>query len=455
MTPPPPCLPSGRSPDVEFVVPVYNEERELARNVARLRTFLAATFPWTFQITIADNASTDATWPIAQGLAAQHGDVRAVRLAHKGRGGALHAVWSGSDATVVAYLDVDLSTGLPALLPLVAPLMSGHSDVSVGTRLSTGARVVRGPRREVISRGYNTLLHAVLRTGFSDAPCGFKALRAEAAQALLPLVADTEWFFDTELLTLAERAGLRIHEVPVDWIDDADSRVDLARTALADLRGIARLTAGLTAGRIPIADVRARFRRRPLQPPSAGLPAQLVRFAAVGLLSTAAFLLLYLLLRATMPAQAANAVALLVTAIGNTAANRRYTFEVPDSAGVLWHHLQGLALFAAALALAAAALAGLHAVEPRPSRGLEVTALVIANLVATGMRFVALRWVFRGRAPDRAGLATLISTSPETSTTTETSPSTPIELSTPSELLTELCTDPALALPPARITRSA
>ncbi len=402
MTPPPRCPPSGLAPDVEFVVPVYNEERELAGNIARLRTFLKATFPWTYLITVADNASTDDTWGIAQHLDGQYDDVRAVRLARKGRGGALHAVWAGSDATVVAYTDVDLSTGLPALLPLVAPLMSGHSDVAIGTRLSAGARVVRGPRRELISRGYNTLLHAVLRTGFSDAQCGFKAIRADAARALLPLVADTEWFFDTELLVLAERAGLRIHEVPVDWVDDPDSRVDLVRTALADLRGIVRLAAGLPTGRVPVATVQGQFRRRPLGSPAAGgLPAQIVRFAAVGVLSTAAYLLLYLLLRTTMPAQGANAVALAVTAIANTAANRRYTFDVAEPAGALRHHFQGFGVFLAALALAAAALAALHAVDPHPGRGLEVTALVLANLVATGLRFVALRRVFRNRTPDR------------------------------------------------------
>ena len=135
-------------------------------------------------------------------------------------------------------MDVDLSTDLNALLPLVAPLMSGHSDVAIGTRLARGARVVRGPKREIISRCYNLLLHASLGTGFSDAQCGFKAIRADAARALLPLTTDTGWFFDTELLVLAERAGLRIHEVPVDWIDDPDSRVNVVATALGDLRGI-------------------------------------------------------------------------------------------------------------------------------------------------------------------------------------------------------------------------
>src|SRR5262249_28420654 len=141
---------------------------------------------------------------------------------------------------------VDLSTDLSALLPLVAPLVRGEADVSVGSRLAAGAHVVRGLRREVISRAYNLLLRLVLRVGFADAQCGFKALRGDAARALLPLVEDRAWFFDTELLVLAERSGLRVREVPVDWTDSPDSRVKIIPTALADLRGIWRLRWGLT-----------------------------------------------------------------------------------------------------------------------------------------------------------------------------------------------------------------
>ena len=138
-------------------------------------------------------------------------------------------------------MDVDLSTDLDALLPLLAPLLSGHSDVAIGTRLHRDARVERSRRRELISRAYNRLLHVVLRARFSDAQCGFKAIRADAAADLLPLIRDEEWFFDSELLVLAQRRRLRIHEVPVDWVEDGDSRVEIMPTALADLRGVARL----------------------------------------------------------------------------------------------------------------------------------------------------------------------------------------------------------------------
>src|SRR5689334_7610153 len=236
----------------EIVIPVRNEERDLAPSVRRLDAYLRDQFPFTTRITIADNGSTDGTWQEAQALAGELTAVCSVRLERPGRGGALRSIWSASDADICAYMDVDLSTDLNALLPLVAPLLSGHSDLAIGTRLARGARVVRGPRRELISRCYNVLLHATLGAGFSDAQCGFKAIRADKARLLLPLTRDTGWFFDSELLVLAERAGLRIHEVPVDWVDDPDSRVTVVATALADLRGIARMRWGFARGTLQV-----------------------------------------------------------------------------------------------------------------------------------------------------------------------------------------------------------
>src|SRR5580700_10597110 len=276
---------------VDIVVPVRNEERDLAPSVRRLVSYLREAFPFTARVTIADNGSTDGTWAVADRLARDFDEVRAVRLEQPGRGRALRAIWSQSRSEVLAYMDVDLSTDLNGLLPLVAPLLSGHSDVAIGTRLVPSARVVRGLRREFISCGYNLLLQASLGNRFSDAQCGFKAIRRDCAARLLPQVQDTGWFFDTELLILAERSGLRIHEVPVDWTEDPDSRVNVRATAAADIRGIVRM----------------------------GGRQRLVRFAAVGVASTAAYVLLYLGLRQVLAAQAANAISLLVTAIANTA----------------------------------------------------------------------------------------------------------------------------------------
>jgi len=392
---------------VEIVIPVRNEERDLASSVRRLHAYLREGFPFTARITIADNGSTDHTWQEAQALAEELASVRAVRLERAGRGGALRSVWPASGAGVVAYMDVDLSTGLNALLPLLAPLLSGHSDLAIGTRLGRGARVARGPRRELISRCYNLLLHATLGTGFSDAQCGFKAIRADAARWLLPLTTDTGWFFDTELLVLAERAGLRIHEVPVDWIDDPDSRVSVLATALADLRGIARLGTGLARGTITVPALgspsppglrpRAGDRRAGRAGGTAEVAGQLARFAAVGAASTVAYVLLYLLLRGVMTAQAANAASLLATAVASTAANRRLTFAIHGRTHAARHQLRGLITFSTGLAVTTGALTALHAVSAQPSRATEVTVLVAASLTATVIRFTLYRnWVFRG-----------------------------------------------------------
>jgi putative flippase GtrA/glycosyltransferase involved in cell wall biosynthesis len=379
---------------LDVVVPVFNEERDLAPCVRGLHQHLSTGFPYRFRITIADNASTDGTAAVADALVAEFAEVTAVHLAEKGRGRALRAVWSASDAAVLAYLDVDLSTDLNALPPLVAPLLSGHSDLAIGSRLARGARVVRGPKRELISRGYNLLLRGALATRFSDAQCGFKAIRRDVAEKLLPHVADTGWFFDTELLVLAERTGLRIHEVPVDWVDDPDSRVDLVATAIADLKGIARLARGFATGRIPVAHLREQLGR---DAPPAGLSRQLVRFAAVGVVSTLAYLVLFSLLRDGLGAQGANFAALGVTAVGNTAANRRYTFGVRGRAGVARHQFEGLIVFCLGLALTSGSLAVLHGLTS-PGRGLELVVLVAANLAATVLRFLLLRgWVFHPR----------------------------------------------------------
>ncbi len=232
------------APQLDIVIPVYNEERQLRHSVLCLYRHLASSMrDVDFRITIADNASTDRTPRIGAALARELPLVSYLRLEQKGRGRALRAAWSGSDATVVAYMDVDLSTDLRFLRALVEPLLAGDADVAIGSRLAPGAVVTRGRKRELISRTYNRLLRLSLGVRFSDAQCGFKAGRHAAIDRLLPTIEDENWFFDTELLVRAEREGMTIHEVPVRWEDDADSRVDIRATALEDLRGIRRLRA--------------------------------------------------------------------------------------------------------------------------------------------------------------------------------------------------------------------
>jgi glycosyltransferase involved in cell wall biosynthesis len=368
-----PALTAPTGPLIDIVVPVYNERATLERSIRRLHGFLEANMPFAWRIVIADNASTDGTSVIARTLASDLGCTEALILPAKGRGRALRAAWSASDADVLCYMDVDLSTDLRAVLPLVAGIVSGHSDVAIGTRLAPGSRVVRGPKRELISRCYNALLHVVLGARFSDAQCGFKAISAKAARMLLPDVRDEAWFFDTELLTLAQRRGMRIHEVAVDWVDDSDSRVEILPTALADLRGVARLA----------------------------LQSRVVRFALIGVISTIAYALLFVALRPALGAPWANALALALTAVANTHANRHITFGVRGSRGLLAQHAGGALAFLLALCLTDGALAFLSSVDPHPSRGLEVAVLVAASVLATAGRYVALRsWVFaRARHP--------------------------------------------------------
>lgn len=229
--------------DVEIVVPVYNEAGVLERNVRTLCAYITGNCDFSFRVTIADNASTDGTLAIARRLSGELPAVEVLHLDEKGRGRALRAAWSRSDARVVAYTDVDLSTDLSALGDLVGPLLEGRGDLAIGSRLAPGAKVTRGLKRELISRTYNILLRSFLEVGFSDAQCGFKAGRREVVAELLPLVENDRWFFDTELLYMAQRNRFSIHEVPVVWVDDPDSRVAILSTVGEDLRGIARLRA--------------------------------------------------------------------------------------------------------------------------------------------------------------------------------------------------------------------
>ena len=226
---------------VEVVIPVYNEQAQLAGSVTALRTYLHDHFPYSWCITIADNASTDDTWKIASKLQQEYPEVSALHLKQKGRGRALHAAWLLSHAEVVCYMDVDLSTGLESLEPLITPLLKKEAEIAIGSRLAAGAVVTRQIKREVISRCYNVLIKAIFFNQFSDAQCGFKAIRTDIAHRLLPLVENNAWFFDTEMLLLAERNGLRIHEVPVRWVEDMDSRVHIQKTVLEDLKGLARM----------------------------------------------------------------------------------------------------------------------------------------------------------------------------------------------------------------------
>ncbi|MCI0140207.1 bifunctional glycosyltransferase family 2/GtrA family protein [Arthrobacter bambusae] len=402
--------PSSGGLALEIIVPVFNESAILERSIYRLTDYLSRELLYSWKITIADNASTDATGLIARKLADEVPNVSYRRLETKGRGFALRDAWTSSEAKVLAYVDVDLSTDLAALPPLIAPLLSGHSDVSIGTRLGRTSRVVRGPKREFISRSYNLILKRTMQVQFSDAQCGFKAVRAEVAHRLLPYVKDNCWFFDTELLILAERAGLRIHEIPVDWIDDPDSRVDIRQTAVDDIRGLVRVAGSMMKGNIPLQAIYAELGRGPIATPTRpSFFGQVIRFGIVGAFSTFAFALLYLLFQGPFGPQQGNFLALLLTAIANTAANRRFTFRIHGPERQFTQQFQGLVVFLVAWVITSSSLVLLHAIHPDASPSTELLVLTSANIFATLVRFVLLRiWVFRVRRTEkRRGVATI------------------------------------------------
>ncbi len=390
-----------RTGTLDVVVPVLDEEHALPGCVRTLRDYLDAELPGRATITIVDNASTDATLAVASGLAAILPGVRVRHLDRRGRGLALRTAWAESDADVVAYMDVDLSTGLDALPALLAPLWAGHSDIAIGSRLAPGARTVRGPRREFVSRPWNAIVRRTHGVPFSDTQCGFKAARADVIGPLVAQVRDDGWFFDTELLLLAAHNGLRVHEVPVDWVEDVDSRVDVTSTALADLRGLLRVGRARATG---AAHVPGLPHRPPptaahpdavLAPPRSGLAWQTGWFAVIGVASTLATLGLYALFREFWSPVVANVVALTVTTVLNTEANRRLTFVGHRAPGGR-AHLLGLVLYGLYAALTSGALLALHALVPAPTRLTEVAVLLAASAVGTVARFVALRvWVFR------------------------------------------------------------
>jgi glycosyltransferase involved in cell wall biosynthesis len=233
---------------VNVTIPVYNEEKILPSSIATLHAFLAGHCRFDWEIVIANNASIDATQKVACDLAGQHQGVSVCHLDKKGRGRALAKVWSTSRADYLSYMDVDLSTNLYAFPPLMEALISGGFDIGIGSRLLKGSTTRRSLKRESISRCYNWLVKGFFLTHFSDAQCGFKAITRKAADALLPKIEDTGWFFDTELLVLAEKCGYQIFDLPVSWVEDLDSRVKIVRTAVDDIRGLIRVRRNFSKG---------------------------------------------------------------------------------------------------------------------------------------------------------------------------------------------------------------
>ena len=228
---------------VEITIPVYNEEKELEKNITTLCDFCNKNLKdYDWHITIADNASVDNTSIIASTLEKKNPRISHFRLEQKGRGRAVKRVWSQSKCDICIYMDLDLSTDLVHLPNIIKKLENGF-DVAIGSRLASGAKVQgRTFLRELISRVLNFFfIQFFFHTHFTDAQCGFKGVTKKVVEDLVPKVKDNEWFFDGELLIIAEKSGYKIYEEPVHWVDNPGSTVRLVSTIWGDLRSIYRL----------------------------------------------------------------------------------------------------------------------------------------------------------------------------------------------------------------------
>ncbi len=235
---------------VDVLLPVYNEEHVLEKSVTTLRKFLqdnVTDFDWI--ITIGDNASIDRTLEIGKELEKRFEDVRVFHLPQKGRGRMVKYAWQKSEAEILSYMDIDLSTDLNAFPPMIRAIIDGY-DVAIGSRQYKGSEVERSFKRELISRGYIWILKLLLGFPFTDAQCGFKAASKKLVNDLFGMIEDDEWFFDTELLFLAYKNGYKVKELPVRWIEDTDSRVKIARTAWLDIKGVFRMRKYRRQGKI-------------------------------------------------------------------------------------------------------------------------------------------------------------------------------------------------------------
>ncbi len=378
---------------VDIAIPVYNEEEVLEVSIRRLRTYLDMSFPFAASIVIVDNASTDRTWEIASELCGELRGVDAIHLEQKGKGRAVRTAWIASQAPIVAYMDADLSTGLDGLLPLVATLLSGHSHIAIGSRIASGSRVLRGAKREFISRTYNLVLRIALHCRFSDAQCGFKAMRRDVVAPLLSQVEDNAWFFDTELLVQAERYGLRIHEIPVDWIDDPNSRVNIGGTVWEDIRGVWRMARRRSGGKRAVA--------QDIEDGEASAfeyHGELTRYAGVGAFSTIAYLTLFFLLQNSLGMFGANVVAATLTSVANTISHLFVTFRSRSAGRARYAVVAGMCSLAVAIGITSAALAVMYLLGRTSSAG-ELIAILAGMLAASCVRFVLLRdWAFRTHA---------------------------------------------------------
>jgi len=217
--------------EVSVVLPAYNEADTIEETVTITLDSLAAFLPaGSFEVIVAEDGCADRTPEIATRMAETDDRVRHVHSDERlGRGGALERAFRAADGETLVYFDTDLATDMKHLEELVERVRSGDADVATGSRWVPGREADRPAKRGIPSRGFNGLVRVVLRSDLLDHQCGFKAFDREALFAILDDVEDDHWFWDTEVLVRAQRAGYRVEEFPVEWTPKGDSKVDLVR----------------------------------------------------------------------------------------------------------------------------------------------------------------------------------------------------------------------------------
>jgi glycosyltransferase involved in cell wall biosynthesis len=210
-----------------LTVPAYNEENILEKNVNLILKYMGANFN-NFKIVIANNGSTDKTNDIAKKLAKDNNEILLITTKKRGKGLAIKNSWLKFDADIYAYMDADLSTSLRDFSKLINAIKEGN-DISIGSRYLKKSVVKRGLNRAIFSKLYNQLLALLFKTNVKDMQCGFKAVNEDIIKKHIPRIKDDSWFFDTELVIMAENQGYTIKEIPVSWKSNPESKLKIIK----------------------------------------------------------------------------------------------------------------------------------------------------------------------------------------------------------------------------------
>lgn len=230
-----------------ITIPAYNEEAIIESSLLKLaayaQKFLA---DYDYQIIVADNKSTDKTAEKVKQLLVKINRLDYLFIEQKGKGLAIRTTWQKylADFDYFVFMDADLATDLKALLPLVSALASENYDLAIGSRNLKKSKIQRSLLRRFFSFGYGVLAKLILGTKISDSTCGFKAVSQKVVQAIMPLVKNQTWFFDSELVFLAEKKGFKIKEIPVNWAEPSKenkSKVNVFKVSGQYLKELLRL----------------------------------------------------------------------------------------------------------------------------------------------------------------------------------------------------------------------